>query len=291
MKPVLALLALVLSSLAFAQIGGGSATFGQGRTRLQDAKASEAAKRTMFEDKDGRYLEAAVLMNIDADEYVAYYAVNEDGETLDAARQTVDGKVEQLRAAFAVLGAGGSDIGVDFIAQNRVYGYVAEGAQFLREVVVGYQVRKNVSVRFRDKLLLESLTKAASVAGVFDLVKVDYVIADSQAIQTKLLETAAEVLRRKADDHARLFGIRTGKYRHLYPPQFGTYFPAELYDQYLAEDSEVVRAWETGKYVIAARKPRTFYYNGLSAKDYDTVVNLLNTEPTVQCTVYVRVRI
>lgn len=42
--------------------------------------------------------------------------------------------------------------------------------------------------------------------------------------------------------------------------------------------------------VQQARKSRTFYYNGLDADGFDEVINPVITEPTVQFTLYLKVK-
>ena len=48
----------------------------------------------------------------------------------------------------------GDALFVDFVAQNRVYGYEVAG-DVAREKLVGFELKKNVSIRFVDKSLLE----------------------------------------------------------------------------------------------------------------------------------------
>ena len=42
--------------------------------------------------------------------------------------------------------------------------------------------------------------------------------------------------------------------------------------------------------VRGARKSQTFFFNGLDANGFDTVLNPVITEPVVQCTLYLKVK-
>jgi hypothetical protein len=42
--------------------------------------------------------------------------------------------------------------------------------------------------------------------------------------------------------------------------------------------------------VQAARKSRTFFFNGLDAGSFDEVINPIAMEPPVQCTLYLKVK-
>ena len=67
---------LVIGTTAVAQVGGGSAAFNQGnRSGAQEALAHELAKRNV-PFGEGRFVDAAVLMNVKPDEYVAVFGIS-----------------------------------------------------------------------------------------------------------------------------------------------------------------------------------------------------------------------
>lgn len=285
-----AVLAVASVALPAFQLGGGSAAYQERRqSGLDSARATELAKRTGFKD-EGRAFEASVLMNVKADEYVAVFAVNEEGKTLDEARRAMDATIKTFTDELGRLKLDPMDWFVDFIAQNRIYGYEAAGENTVREVVVGFEVKKNVSIHYRDKDLLDRLMTAASKARIFDLVKVDYVVKDVEAVQSKLLTEASRILKRKMDEQEKLLGVKVTQMIQAYPVQYGAYFPTGFYDSYVAQESEEFYGYRQGQNVQRARKPRTFHFNGLTASDFDHVVNPVVIEPVVQFTIYVRVR-
>jgi uncharacterized protein YggE len=288
-KLITTLVVATIASQALTQVGGGSAAYGQqGRSGVELARANELAKRGTA--GDGKFIEASVLMNVLADEYVAVFGVNEEGKTLEEARKKMDAAVKTFTASLAQMKLAAADYYVDFVAQNRIYGYEPAGDNAVREVVVGFEVKKNVIIRYKDKTMIDRLTEAASNAGIFDLVKVDYIVKDIEAVQTKLITEAARILKRKTDDQERLLGVKVGQVTGNSVPSFSIYYPADMYDSYVAQESEEMQGWRQGLTVQRARKPRTFFYNGLTAKDFDHVVNPVVNEPVVQFTVYVRVR-
>ena len=62
---------------------------------------------------------------------------------------------------------------VDFMAQNKIYGFEVAG-DIAREKLVGFELKKNVSIHYKDKTLLDKIVVAASRSQIFDLIKVDY---------------------------------------------------------------------------------------------------------------------
>ena len=90
---------LVASAACQAQMGGG-AVYNQDRSG--GAPANERAKRVITRDEmpttaSSVYLDANVLMNVKADEFIAIFGVSQGGATLDEARQ----KMETVVAAFS----------------------------------------------------------------------------------------------------------------------------------------------------------------------------------------------
>lgn len=277
-----------VTAAALGQVGGGSAAFQQGRSKLEAARAVELAKRVLPEGEKGRFVEAAVLLNAEADRYIATFAISGQGKTLELAQKSADETVQAFLEGAKELGITQEALFVDFVSQNRLYAFQIEG-NVAKEYVDGFEVKKNVVVRYREKSMLDRITHGAGQIGVFDLVKVDYIVDDLDGVRKKLMTEAARIIKSKLTDAETLLGIRAGKPQQVVTFATGTYFPTELYDGYVAEESEQVYNW-SNLTVQRARKPRTFFWNGFDAKDYDSVLNPANVEPTVQFTLFLRVR-
>ena len=289
-KLIFTLTVFVSCTVAFAQVGGGSAAYNQGnQTGADVALAHELAKRNA-PFGEGRFVDASVLMNVKPDEYVAVFGISQEGKTLDLAQANIETTIRDFMASLRDLKVPTSDTFVDFVAQNRIYGYDTSTENLAKEIVVGFEVKKNVSIRYRDYALLDKLIAAASKSQVFDLVKVDYVVKDIAGVRKRMMEEAAKVVKAKLDEQEQLLGIKASPALHVMPSPMGVYYPAEMYDSYIAQESEEVYGYRQGMTVQRARKPRTFYYNPLTAKDFDAAINASLIEPAVQFAIYVRVK-
>lgn len=285
---------IAIASLSFAQVGGGSAAFGQRQSGNDSAQANERAKRSISKDDmppnaTSIFLDASVLINVKADEYVAVFGVSEEGPTLDEARKKTDAAIAAFTAELRSTGVGANDLFIDFVAQNRIFGFEVVG-DVAKEKVVGFDVKKNVSVHYRDKDQLERYLEVASKSGIFDLIKVDYVVKDQAAVQERLMAEAAKVIKRKAAAHERLFGAKLRPSGQLYAERYGSYFPTEMYSNYTAQEAEQVYGYRPNMTVHRARKAQTFYFDALDAKGFDQVVNPVVIEPVVQFTLYLKIR-
>jgi uncharacterized protein YggE len=281
-----------LSGSSFAQVAGGAAAYQGNQTGRIGAENTERAKRMdqLPPNPNSMFVDASVLMNVKADEYVATFGINEEGSTLEEANAHMDGDIARLRAGLKGLGIGESDTYTDFVAQNKIYGYEIS-QDIAREKVTGFEVKKNLSIHYRDKGMLDNLISAAAQAHIFDLIKVDYVVKDIRAVHARLMDEASREVKAKAADYSRLFGVVYRQPPQVYFAKNSSYYPTEMYDNYTAFEAEdVATGYDRQKYVVQnARKNRTFYFNPLNAKEFDRVVNPVVIEPVVQFTLYLKV--
>ena len=203
---------------------GGSGSVYGARNRL-DPEANEQAKRAATYGEYVNYggfggsgnaterraaaptvtLDAGVLMNVKADEYVAVFGVSEEAPTAAEASAKMNATVAAFKTSLSALGVRPDDSFVDFVAQVRIYTYKIEGNTATEELA-GFELKKNISVRFTGKALLDRMAEAAARERIYDLIKVDYVVRDTQGIQEKLRAEAARIIARKAQMHQGLLG-------------------------------------------------------------------------------------
>jgi uncharacterized protein YggE len=273
---------------------GGSASYSpnRGRSRAeQNEKAKHVPDKSELPPTDEAMdVDASVLMNVKADRYVAVFGVVQDGTTVVECNEKMDATAAEFLAALKGLGIGGDDVFVDFAAQNRIYGYKVDG-NLAKEDLVGFEIMKTVSIHFTDKALFDSIALAASKSKIYDLIKVDYVVKDTLAVQDRLADEAAKILQRKRSRYEGLLGTKLTGPPQVLVDKTSIYSPNDLYDSYVAFDAEDIdREQYRARFTVqGARKGRTFYFNALGPNGFDHVVDPV-VEPVVQFTLYLRVK-
>jgi len=285
---------LVLGGDGFAQVSGNAAyseSYGKLRPEQNERDKRLLPPGDLPPGTNTMFIEASVLINVPADEYVAVFAVSQAGEAPAECNQKMDAVLKQFLDALKPLGIAGKDVFVDFIAQEKIYGYHLQD-NAAKEELAGFELKKNVSVHYHDKLLLDQMVIAASREKIYDLIKVDYIVTSPGPVQDRLLEEAAGVIKRKAAAYERLFGIALLSPPQVYANKPSVYYPSEMYAQYAAYESEQVdRAFYQSKYTIQnLRKSRTFYFNPVNAGGFDTAINPVVVEPVVQFTLYLKLK-
>ena len=241
----------------------------------------------LYDPKDAvpsPYVEANVLLNVRPDSFVAVFGIAQEGPNAAESNRKVDKLVVDLTTAALGLGIRRDDIYVDFITQNPVYDFTVSG-RTSREALTGFQTKKTVAIRYVDRAVFERLVAAAAQAGIYDLIKVDYVVADMGAARLRLFEEASKIANRKVSGYNTLLGI-TIRSKAVAEERYAAYTPGDLYKTYTAYESGEA---STAR-VVERRKSSTSYYDPLTNEAFDAVLGPTGIEPTVQLTLFLKVR-
>jgi uncharacterized protein YggE len=282
-RSILILLLLAAGSLR-AQTSGNQA--------YENNYRNNASKGTLVNYlTDSTFLvEAQVLMNVKADQFVAVFGVAEEGASVEEGDEKIDKRIAAFIAEVKSMGIPEGDIFVDMVTHNRIYDHRIEGS-VAREYISGFELKKNVSIRYRDHQRIEKLVLVAAGHGIYDLVKVDYLVTDLEAPYNALMEKAQDVIARKKRRYEALTGVRAGTRAEIYLDDFRARYPSDGYRQYTAyEAGSVSSSYNSGMTVMNARKSRTFYFDSIDLAAFDAVINPVILEPVVQFTLDLAVR-
>ena len=237
------------------------------------------------------FIEANVLMNVRADEFVAVFGISQEGESIAECGAKMDVAVNQFSEELKTLGIADNDRFVDFIAQHKNYGFEVTG-EIAREKLVGFELKKNISIRYKDTSLLDKIVLAASHLQIYDLIKVDYIVADLDRIQDRLMDEASRIIKRKSSRYEKLLDIKLQPPAQVFAEESAIHYPTDMYDSYTAFETEHVNIPANRERLATqtARKSRTFYFNGLDADGFDAVINPVVIEPVVQFTLYLKLK-
>ncbi len=297
---ILGLVWVTGTSVGFGQVSGGAGagrggsvyqqpTYGVNPAQLERDKRRAVTAAETKDDGTSTFVDASVLMNVKPDEYVAVFGVVQEAKTISEANTNMDETLSRFKESLKGLKVSEPDIFVDFVVQNRVYAYAVEG-NVVREELAGFELKKNVSIRYKDRALLDQLVRAAAAHGIYDLIKVDYVVKDTAALQATLRAEAARILKTKAERYQSLLGAKLPGPPQMLVDSPSIYYPNDQYSSYTAAEAERIEISRSNRDVVNARKSRTFYFSPLDANGFDTVINPVILEPVVQFTIYVKVK-
>jgi uncharacterized protein YggE len=241
-------------------------------------------------DFKGLLIEANVLINVKPDSFVVVFGVAQEGANAEISNTKVNDLIANFSKSLGSLGIGKQDIYVDFITQNKVYEYKTTDVNTVTEEVSGFETKKTIAVRYKDRALLEPINNAATKASIFDLIKVDYIINDIPAVRKRLYDEATAIVKQKEEKYRASFNLKLAS-TAITNEKYDAFFPGDLYTNYQAfESGSTYGSYSSNSRVIQRRKSSTRYYEPLDATDFDVVLNPMGIEPLVQFTLYLRVQ-
>lgn len=237
--------------------------------------------------KEVYFIEANVLMNVKPDSFVAVFGIVQEGANAAESNAKLDAQIAGFVTDLNKIGVKQTDTFVDFIAQNKIYDYTTSGS-VVTEKFSGFETKKNINVRYKDRETLEKIINAAAKAAIFDLIEVNYIVGDANAVRARLFDEAVKVIKQKEASYARAFDIKLSA-TNAANEKYDTFYPGELYGVYQAFESGAAYN-DYNKTVIKQRKTKTFFYEPLDQKSFDTVINQMGIEPMIQFSLYLRMQ-
>lgn len=231
-------------------------------------------------------LEVNAMMNVRADSYLAIFHILQLGQTAEEADSLMNGRIEGLLRQMRKEGLKDDDVFTDMLSFVPVYEYEATRKLFsttYQEVPAGFEVQKNLHIRFRDPRVLDKLVSAAAKEEIYDLVKVDYFVDKQSAAYDTLRLFATRLMKQKLIDFGKL-GLKVDSSYRTGAERNGAYFPLDRYSTYSAHSQASLNSRRKGQVVNDIRKPNTLFYNKVPYSNFDIVLHAEITEPPVQYT-------
>jgi uncharacterized protein YggE len=236
-------------------------------------------------------LEATVLMNVTADEYVAMFHIEQKGKNLKDVQENMDKRIANFQKGLSELGIKENEMIVDFLSLVPEYEYDIEKKFFSKtynEVPVGFELKKNVHIRFKDNKILDKIIAKAAENEIYDLSKVEYFIKDTDILYQKIRRKAFEMITKKEKLYDSL-NIKLSKSEKVADENFQTFFPFDRYRSYEAVSKGKTSFSKNSTVNNKNRSPSAFYEK-LEYDNIECIINPTILEPAVQLFFTLKVR-
>mgnify|MGYP000182770728 CR=1 FL=1 len=230
-----------------------------------------------------------ILMNVKADSYLAIFHLSQVGRRTGEIDTLMNKRINGFKRALTRVNIPEKDVFIDMLTFVPVYEYVVERKLFSKtynEVPKGFEMKKNIHVRFKDERVLDKIVTAAAQNEIYDLVRVDYFVDDMEGVYDTMREKAVTIAAKKEKLHQDLGVDLSSRYRYVNDKSavsmpYDNYFQYQAYtNNNLFSNSLIAKK---GK-VQLAEKAWTLYYQPIAYKDFDAVITPSVLEPVVQFT-------
>lgn len=229
-------------------------------------------------------IDVKALHNVVADAYTAVFNVTQIGKTSEETNTLMSDRVAKVKNALLSKGIKPEDFVIDVISFVPVYETVVERKLFSKkynEVPKGFELQQNIHIKFNKVEQFETILAACANNEIYNLVKVDYFISNIKEVYTKLRAEILKNLKEKKQFYNDL-GFDLTTYNPNIADTKYTHFPREFYKNYQAFNSISIEAIKKKKGLVTAKKQTSYYYDPISFKDYDVVINPTIVEPVIQ---------
>ncbi len=231
-------------------------------------------------------LEVNAMMNMRADSYLAIFHITQLGQSAEEADSLMNERISGFTRRVKKEGVKEADVFADMLSFVPVYEIETTRKLFsttYQEVPAGFEIQKNIHVKFHDARILDKLVTAAAKEEIYDLVKVDFFVHQQSACYDTLRMFATKLLQQKLDNFDKL-GLKVKDGHRTAAEKNGAYFPLDRYTAYQSRTRTSLNSRRKGQVVNDVKKSNTLFYNKVPYGQFDIVLHAEITEPPVQYT-------
>lgn len=235
------------------------------------------------------------LFNVIPEDFVATFNIVQTAETAEMADQLLNDRIKKFRQKILETGADDGDFSVDMISFVPKYELQTENKLFSKtynEIPAGFELQKNISVRYRHSARLDELITAAASAEIYDLVKVDCSIKQTRNLIDSLRRQCLREIKIRSQSYE-MTGIKMDTLKKTISENLNTIYPQSRYFTYQAFSRPSLnfagKKASTATYNEIA-KTTSRYYSQLDYDRYDLIINPLVLEPVIQISCSVAVK-
>jgi uncharacterized protein YggE len=259
----------------------GNANYNSNNTNYQ-VKATKAP--VSYSSTTSLTIEIAGIYNLDSDGYIAIFATTQVGTTAEETDRLINEQVSQIKKDLAGSSIK-ADIYVDMISFVPMYEYEVEKKVFskktYKEKPKGFEMKKNLHIRYQDADALEKIITACAKAEVYDLVKVDHYTEKLEQFKDEMRTKAIAILKKKVLFNKEVLSVDLNTKKRTMGEGFLMLYPVEQYNSYQAYFSSSLDAKPNSK-VSNVQKSTTYYYDPVFPKVHDFIINADKIEPSMQ---------
>ena len=229
-------------------------------------------------------LQVNALSNQKASSYVVMFSIKQIGKDAEEADRMLNERYNGFVAAATALGINKDDIYLDMISFVPIYEYEEEKKLFSKktynEIPKGFEIQQNIHIRYSDSRILGKLVSAAAKNEIYDIIKVDYFVKNTEEIYRELRKKAVEFVNKEIQQFEALGVELDGAYRIVTEEETST-SPIDRYSSYAAFNSQSLDGTTKGR-INNVDKAVTMYYDKIAYDQFEVIVNPEILEPVVQ---------
>ncbi|HBS88674.1 MAG: hypothetical protein A2W91_18710 [Bacteroidetes bacterium GWF2_38_335] len=224
------------------------------------------------------------MINTNADNYIAILGISQTDETIETCHELINKRINDFIESLSALGISKKDVYIDFISQVPIFELELEKKLFSKsynEIPAGFELKKNLHIRFTNKAIAEKLLIQAAKNEIYDIIKVEYIVSNLDQVYDSIRNECIKVMNRKVEDYKKMGIVFNADYKTV-QESTGAYYPIERYSSYSAFNDKGEQVKAGGKKIRKSEYQVNIYYNKYPSNSFDFVMNPNMVDPSVQ---------
>lgn len=228
-------------------------------------------------------IEVKILENTAADFYLVTMGISQKGKTVAETLDNLKKIGEKFTSQLKQNGIPSEKIQFDFVNQYKIFELTEINNTTYKEELTGFEANSTATIRIEKIEELDKILVIASQLGIYDLIKVDYMLNDIYSHKQKLMNEAANLLLSKKTFYEKTANMRVHPNGSIYAENFEAIQPSEQYERFQSATSSEISSYGESRYrIIKSPEPLSFFYNPKTADSFDKVLNPQIFGPSVQ---------
>jgi uncharacterized protein YggE len=293
-KTALTFLSLIFCQFTIGQVGLGANSIYPSLDvgYPNQARSINNAINIKFTSETDMLVSVKGLANVKADAFVAIFSITQTGKTAQEVNELIDKRIAQ--SLNEVKLKKNVETFVDMISFVPIYEFEVEKKAFSRktynEVPIGFELKKNIHIKFYDSNQLNDFITILSNNEIYDLARMDYFSNELETIKKEMMNKAKFLVQEKIKNYEVLLGENFTNADKKIIDDYGVTFPIEMYKSYEAYNSSSLNIKKNAN-VNQASKSTTLYYQPILEKEFDFVMNPAVLEPVIQVQYEIKIAI
>ena len=225
-----------------------------------------------------------ILKNATPTAYTAIFHINQAGEKVSELDSNLNRRLRKFVALGKEIGLKQNDFYTDMIALVPIFRKEKKlFSSTYVEVPKGFEIQKNVHIRYDHAWQLDRLFSMAAQCEIYDLIKVEYHFDSMQAAQSEMRKKALELLKLRTA-HLKSTGINVDTCFRTLTESIQQVDPIDQYKPYQPLAISAITDDATTPETASRPNRSTLFHNRMSEGNYDAVINPSPLEPSIQIT-------
>jgi len=240
--------------------------------------------KTTTSSRDEMVVVIKGIYNEKASSFIATFGILQSGKTAEETTNLIDERIQNVMKDLSSFNKE-IEIATDMISFVPSYNYAVEKKIFnpktYNEKPAGFELKKNLIIKYKKGSDFDKIMSVCSKNEIYDLVKVDYITTNYDAIKSQMQKKALEVFKETAANYSLLMNTDLNKKEKTLQEGFNISYPTENYRQYQAYATTHPN-FESSSEVNDIKKNTTQYFNGALLREHNFIFNPEITEPSIQ---------